>query len=175
MAPFRLFAAILAAALAGAPAVAHEEGVIRLSSPTAAPGQEIEIVGERLPRSMTLTLELRGALASYPLGEIGSDEKGAFTTRLALPVEVRPGRYRVMVLAPDGDVVARADLVVLAAPPAQIAPAGPIEHAHVTDAMMDLPVSRSSGEWVAIVAFVLACALIGIVLLRKVSRSDGAA
>ena len=63
MTPVRFFVVVVAAALAGAPAVAHEEGVIRLSSPTAAPGQEIEIVGERLPRSMTLTLELRGALA----------------------------------------------------------------------------------------------------------------
>jgi len=173
MTPVRFFVVVVAAALAGAPAVAHEEGVIRLSSPTAAPGQEIEIVGERLPRSMTLTLELRGALANYPLGEIESDDKGAFTTRLALPVEVRPGRYRVMVLASDGDVVARADLVVLAAPPAQIAPAEPIEHAHVTDAMMDLPVSRSTGEWVAIVAFVVAAVAGGLLLLRN-AREDEA-
>jgi hypothetical protein len=160
-------AAGLAAALAAASVAAHEEGVIRLASPTAAPGQEIEIEGEKLPRSTKLSLELRGALANYPLGEIESDQAGAFVTLLALPADVRPGRYRVMALAPDGDVVGRADLVVVAGRPAELVPAGPIEPAHVTDAMMDLPVSRSTGEWLAIAALIAGSAVGGFLLLRK--------
>jgi hypothetical protein len=169
--PGRALLVALVAALAAVPVVAHEEGVIRLASPTAAPGQEIEIEGERLPRSATLTLELRGALASYPLGEIESDEVGAFVTLLALPADVRPGRYRMMVLASDGDVVARAELLITAAPPAEIGPAGPIEPAHVTDAMMDLPMSRSIGEWAAIVGFIAAAAIAGLALLRSFPKA----
>lgn len=152
---------------------AHEEGVIRLSSPSASPGQEIEIRGERLPRSTMLRLELRGALATRALGEIRSDARGAFVMRLALPAVVDPGRYRVVALAPDDDVVARADLVVVAEPLPEIVRPGPTRTAQATDAMMELPLRRTAGEWAAIVALVALAALGGAVLLRgRGARGD---
>ena len=160
--------AILAAAGGVA---AHEEGVLRLGSPTASPGREIEVRGERLPRSSTVRLELRGALDSRALGEVATDERGGFATRLLLPTDLDPGRYRLLAFATDGDEVARVDLIILAAPPPELVPAEAAETVHATSDEMELDAALSPPEWAAILAFVVACAAGGLVLLRRPSAS----
>ena len=146
---------------------AHEEGVLRLGTPTGSPGAEIEIRGERLPPSASVRLELRGALASRPLTEVATDERGSFTLRLLVPTGTAPGRYRVVAVAEDGDDVARVDLIVLAVPQSELAPAGPFQPVHATADEMELERRLTAGEWAAIAAFVLACAAAGAALLRS--------
>lgn len=153
-----LFLTFLAATMA----LAHEEGVIHLGSKTLAVGGEIEIRGEELPEEAVLRLELQGALETYPLGEIRSDAAGAFRTRLALPAEAGPGSYVVVAIAPDGDEVARADLLVV---PAGEGTEGVAVVREPTAEEMELEVSRGPLEWAAILGFVTLCGIGGLALL----------
>jgi hypothetical protein len=153
----------------GSPAAAHEEGVIRLGARSAAVGQEIEVRGEQLPESTDLRLVLAGALATHPLMVVRSDSAGEFVQRLAIPQAASPGLYRVVAVAPDGDEVARAEIVVVAAAAAiEPAPAAAGAHgAHATDATMELATPSSAAERAAIAIMIALAAIGGVVLLRR--------
>lgn len=153
---------------------AHEEGVIRLGAPTAAPGDTLEILGEKLPRSATVRLELRGALETYLLGRVTTAASGAFEIHVPIPAEAQPGLYRVVAVAPDGDEVARAELViaeVAATPPAEM----PLGHAMATAEEMELPLDLTPVEWAVIGVFVALFALGGVLLLSERQKGTGRA
>ncbi len=163
----------------GTPLLAHEEGVIRLRSSEVSAGGELGLRGEKLLKNAALRLELRGTLETFPLGEVRTDAKGVFQARLALPAEARAGSYTVVAVAPDGDVAARAELTVSAAPPTT--PAGVAEHEghgamqpgalapnspHPTADMMKVPVSTTGLELAAIAGIVGVSLAGGLLLLR---------
>lgn len=173
--------------LLAAPAGAHEHGRIYLGAPRATLGDTLAVRGEKLSKATTFKLELRGALASYPLGQAKTDAKGAFTATFRLPADAKPGDYTVVVVAPDGDVSARANLALVAAPAAPVAatPAAPkaapadgqaeamagmpgmtAGSPHATAAPMDLPRHAGTGQWIAIGALTLVCFGFGAWLLR---------
>ncbi len=173
----------------GTPARAHEEGVIRLSAKEVRMGSELGLRGEKLPKSATLRLELRGTLETFPVGEVRTNAGGRFEARLALPVEARAGTYTVVAVASDGDVAARAELTIIAAAPAAGAPGlatpGVAKHeghsamntapmategAHPTAAMMKVPVSTTGVERAAVIGIVTLSLAAGLMLLRG-SRS----
>lgn len=163
-----------------APALAHEGGVIQLAAKEVSVRGELGITGAKLPKNAELHLELHGALEQFPLGIVRTDTAGAFTATLTIPDEVGTGSYVVIVLAPDGDVAARAELVVTAAPAtATDISAGtarmegmqmPGEAPHATAEMMVLPVTTGALEWAVIGAFVLLSFLGGAALLRDGRR-----
>lgn len=158
----------------------HENGTIRLASKEVKVGGELALRGEKLPKSATLRLQLRGALENFPLGEIRTDSAGTFSARLALPTEARAGSYTVVVLAPDGDVTARAALAIIPPPMAEMSP---MEHAamdsahqepamaHASPDMMDVGTATTPGEWMAIVAVIAASFAGGVILLRAARRA----
>jgi len=174
----------LVAALA-IPALAHEKGTIRILSKQVGVGGELIVQGEKLPKSAALKMELRGALETFPLAEVRTDSAGRFQARFALPVEVRAGTYTVVVVASDGDVVARADVVVAPAPlPSEDAMAGMEAHPgmpgpagapgqHATAEMMKVPVSTSGVEWAVIGTIIVLSAVGGIALLATARRGRG--
>lgn len=151
------------ALLAPATAGAHEEGVIRISPERATIGAEIEIRGEKLGEEVRLRLELRGALETYLLGEVETAEDGKFRATPRLPEPARAGRYRIVAVAPDGDDVARADLEIVATGDRGV---GFEEPREATDDPMPIETRPGPLEWLAIAAFVLACAAGGVALLR---------
>jgi hypothetical protein len=167
-------------------ALAHPKGTIRLASKELSVGGELALRGEALPKNETLRLQLRGTLETFPLSEVRTNAAGGFQARLALPVEARMGRYTVVVLAPDGDVAAQAELLIVAA----AAPAGVAaepEHAaghavpntspaatdmpHASAEMMEVPVATTAGEWVGILALIVASVGAGLALLFGALRS----
>lgn len=153
---------------------AHEEGVIRLGAPIAAPGDTLEIRGEELPRSATVRVELRGALETHLLGRVTTDASGAFEIHVPIPAEAQPGVYRVVAVAPDGDEVARAEFVV--AEVAATPPAGmPLGHAMATAEEMELPLELTPVEWAVVGAFVALFALGGVLLLSERQKGTGRA
>ncbi len=112
---FRLFVLALTTSLAHAsagPAEAHEEGVLTVASPSAAAGSALAVSGEHFSGSTSFRLLLKGALREYELGTIDSDTAGAFTREIVIPADVRPGAYRLVAVAPDGDEAAEVDLEV---------------------------------------------------------------
>jgi hypothetical protein len=169
----RLVMPITAALLLGVmPVAAHETGVVKVGSKQVGAGGEVTVRGEKLPKSATMRLELRGALKAFQLGEIKTDAKGEFETNIVVPETTELGNYKLVVLASDGDVTARADLVILAAAPKPTA----VDHAKMhgtasepeaTDAMMALPLAFSTIEVALIGTFVLAAIAGGLALLRR--------
>lgn len=109
-----LLTAGLVAALA-VPASAHETGVIRLDAKTLAVGAELGMRGQKFTKRIQLQIELRGTLKTFPLREVETDTAGKFQLRMALPADAKPGKYRVVAVASDGDDVGQAILVITAA------------------------------------------------------------
>lgn len=177
------FALILACS---ALARAHEKGAIRLASKEVGVGGELSLRGEKLPKSATLRLQLRGTLETFLLSEVRTNAAGVFQARLALPLTARTGSYKVVVLAPDGDVIAQADLNVIAAP----APMTAMEHAempkdhampntsptatdmaHASAEMMQVKVATTGVEWAGIVTILVLSLSGGVALLVGALRS----
>lgn len=180
-----------------APALAHEKGAIRLASKEVGVGGELVLRGEKLPKSATLRLQLRGTLETFPLSEVRTNAVGVFQARLALPLTARIGSYTVVVLAPDGDVVAQSDLNVVAAPlgvaqspPTQQGEMTPAQHSempkghampntspeatdmpHATADMMKVEAVTTGAEWVGILAIIAASLGGGLALLVGALRS----
>jgi len=164
---FTLFALV---ALLGSPraGAAHEKGVIHLALRTAVVGQTLDMRGEKFTPHTTLRLELRGPLATLPLGQVETDAAGGFRVAPILPAEARPGLYAIVALAPDGDEAARAELAIIAPPLGPEAPVhGPEHPGRPTDAAMDLDIRRGASEQAAIAVLIGLCAIVGLVLFRK--------
>lgn len=170
----------------GFPALAHEKGSIRLASKQVPVGGEVVLRGARLPKNATVQLQLRGTLETFPLGEVRVDASGAAQARIALPAEARRGAYKVVVVAPDGDVAAEADLIIVAVAPVAMDSMTAQEHAtmaaqdhakmlntspmataepHATAEPIELDVKTTPAEWAVITVIVLACVVAGAALL----------
>lgn len=157
--------------------MAHEKGIIRLASKEVPIGGELGLQGEKLPKSATLRLELRSALETFSLAEVRTNAAGRFQARLTLPADAGAGSYTVVALAPDGDVAARAQMVVLAAAPAHATEHGATDSTptrtaspHPTAETMKLAVATTGGERAAILTIIAACLGGGLTLLRGSRR-----
>lgn len=156
-----------------AAAMVHPEGVVRLSAKEIEAGSELGLRGEKLPKGATVKLELRGALVTFSLAELKSDTAGGFERSIVVPDTVKPGNYKLVVVADDGDVLASADLAILAAAPAAAAEDhaamghGETPSTEATDAMMPLDASFSTAEMSVIGVLILAGLAGGLALLRR--------
>jgi hypothetical protein len=180
-----LTAAVVSASVAllfspAVPAAAHETGAIHVSSHQVAIGGTVDVRGEKLPKSSALNLELRGVLDNFPVGIVHTDTAGAFQMALTVPKEVPAGPYTLVVTASDGDVTARADLVVGGTTTASASPAGTKDtgmagmpgmggnsEERANPAAMPIAHTTTAGEWVVIWALILACVGAGAALLAK--------
>ena len=157
--------------LVTAPGIAHEKGIIRLDSQEVPVGGELGLRGEKLPKSATVRLELRGTLETITLTAVRTNAAGKFQARLPLPSEARAGSYTVVALASDGDVVARAALVLVAAASTQAMDREPArESTHATAEMMKLTVATTGGERAVILTIIVASFGAGLILLRGSRR-----
>lgn len=166
-------------------AYGHGGGILRLSSKQVAAGGKIAMLGEKMGSNAEFRAELRGVLQNYPMGTLRSGATGTFSANLSVPATARPGTYTLVVIAPDGDVAGRAEVVVEAA--AVPSPGGmPRMTGHGpmasmpdmeamkgmpgmegTAEMMELDVSTGTGEWIVIGSLILASLGGGAVLLSR--------
>lgn len=154
-----------AAALVPAAALAHGDGVLELASSTAAAGEELVVRGSDFATGESYRLVLVGALEERELDSVRPDEDGAFSITVTVPDDLREGRYRLAAVAPDGDVVDRADLAVLGAPASEADAGTPDREARAGD--MPLERSRGRAEWGAVVLLVGLAGGLGARLLRR--------
>lgn len=163
------------------PALAHDKGTIALTPKQVGVGGNLSVRGDKLAKNATLKMQLRGTLETFDLAQVRTDTAGRFQSRFALPAEIKAGNYVVVVVASDGDVSARADLVVTAAAATTNAMPGMEGHAgmamppgapgqHATAEMMEVPVSTSGAEWSAIVAIIVLSGALGLLLLVGARR-----
>lgn len=161
------------------PAGAHGTGAIHLASKQVPVGGDLVLKGEKLGANQELRLELRGILDNYPVGLVRTDAKETFAARLPLPPHVPSGAYSLVAIAADGDVAARADLVVTPTGPAadtgnMAGMPGMAGHgmqemsgAHATAEMMKLDHVTTPGEWLIIALCILLSVGAGAFLLAK--------
>lgn len=153
-----LFAAVATVIMLGA--ATHPEATLRSPVSTVAAGSAMPLFGEEFEENQTVKLVLRGALAEYQLPEVQADAEGKVSVELRIPPEVRPGGYRLVSIADDGDVQASLELTVGPAATGavdhegmdhEMATAGGATHEGMaTEARADaLPIerSRSGMEW----------------------------
>ncbi len=181
-APLALLLLTLAASgVATRPLLAHESGTIRLSSPQVPVGGNMTLTGAQFTKNARLTLELRGALATLPLGRVRTDASGTFTFSFALPADARAGAYSLVVIADDGDVVGRAGLVVLAAAAPAPDPTGSMGQmpgmatGHGTPEMMNLPAGQSSSPAALVMTLLGVCVVAGAWMVHRARAAEGGA
>ncbi|MCZ6477129.1 MAG: hypothetical protein O6851_02300 [Gemmatimonadetes bacterium] len=174
---FALLAAILpATADETLPSVAHEEAVLESSRSSVPAGAVLPLDGRDFGEGERYVLRLVGALREYELGEVEADAEGLFSIELAIPGSVTPGAYQVVAVAPDGDVTARLDLVVLKAEAAE--PEGAEERPASEAAQeaaprvaradeMPIERSRSGLEWGVIGLLIAGAGGLGLGLIKK--------
>jgi hypothetical protein len=182
----RLLSGIVLASIAlvltpAIPASAHETGAIHVSTKQVAVGGTFGVRGEKLPKSSALKLELRGILDNYPVTTVTTDTAGAFQSQITVPQQVPVGTYTLVVIASDGDVTARADLAVSAAPTAPVTAStagqpssmgdmpgmGDMSGEHAIATPMVIAQTTTPVEWGVIWAVIVASFLAGVILLKR--------
>ncbi len=162
----------LAASFAVSPLQAHEEGVLTLPSARLTAGGALPVKGSDFSRSTTYVLVLKGALREFELGRVTSDTAGGFEIELSLPGEARPGAYRLVAVAPDGDEASGVELEIEAAPVKESPDReeGPAESAsYVAPSAEPLDIQRdwSAAEWFVLGALFGGALAGGLALLRR--------
>jgi len=144
-------------------------------------GGTVTVRGEKLPKSSELKLELRGVLDNFPVGSVKTDTGGAFVLPLTVPQSVPAGPYTLVVIASDGDVTARADLVVSAAASATAQAGGAaapgsmadmpgmagMSDEHATAEPMSIAHTTTAAEWVVIWGIIVVSLIAGLTLVRR--------
>lgn len=110
---YPVFLGLASSALLDAHApLTHEEGVLTLSADAATVGSSLRVTGTDFTASTSYRLALQGALDRYELEAVEADAEGSFELRLSIPDHVRPGTYRLIAVAPDGDESGEAELLI---------------------------------------------------------------
>lgn len=113
--PSTLLSVLLAAGLwiaGAAPALAHEDAVLEVDRSAIAPGDSLALDGSDFTAGFEYQLRLVGTLDEHDLANVRADSAGRFRVEVSVPSDVRPGRFRIVAVAGDGDEVASADLRV---------------------------------------------------------------
>lgn len=169
---------MLLAAVDPSPASAaevHEEAVLEAPAATVAAGDELALTGRDFAAGEDHRLRLVGVLDEHDLGEISPDSAGTFERPVRIPREASPGRYQIEAVAPDGDVVARLSLTVVAGSGSEpAAGGGDADDAaagtaarEATDEELEIDHTRSALDWTVILLLLGAAAGTGIGLLRR--------
>ncbi len=161
--------AIVFAANAALGAAAHGKGRLVLPHPAVAAGSALHVEGVEFEPG-AYHLHLRGTLARYELPRVEIGEAGTFSLAWDVPADARPGAYRLVVVAPDGDEVTNADVAITPLGPGPAASEERLGHEAPTAARADampLERSRSAAEWVVILLAIAGSGALGAALLRR--------
>lgn len=159
---------------------AHPEATLRSSRGEVPAGGSLPLSGEKFTGGESVRLVLRGALDEYDLRAVRPAEDGTFALDVEVPGTVRPGSYRLVAVAGDGDVVATLEVSVVQALAGEHASAieetvdlskqgtGPV--AHATAEEMPIERSRAGLEWGLIGLLVGLAGAIGLSLVLHAER-----
>jgi hypothetical protein len=159
-------------ALTGA-AATHPSGVLKLSSKLLKAGDSLAVAGERFAEKDAVTIVLLGISGRVELGTAPTDSSGSFRRSFLVPAATKPGQYRLVAEAVDGDEVASVEVAVQAGAEsmepmsAGTMPAGMIMEGRPTGEPLQLARARNRAViWTASL-FIIACLASGAVLLGK--------
>ncbi|HEX9754496.1 MAG TPA: hypothetical protein VGA42_02255 [Gemmatimonadales bacterium] len=167
------------------PGLAHEKGVLSLPSRSLPVGATVSLRGAKFAADLRLALILTGMGGRTTLAEVRADSAGRFVHELSIPGDLVPGPYRLVAVAPDGDVVAGLDLELIPAVMTQ-APMAEVPHdAHTmpgaeaqrTPGADPLVLARAKSPLVTVGALgvMVAALALGVVMLRRSAKRGHAA
>lgn len=158
---------------------AHGKGRLVLPHSTVAAGDTLHVQGKQFAPGR-VTLELRGALAAYAVAGVEVGRDSSFAVAWPVPVDARPGAYRLVAIADDGDEITRVDVTLTeapAAPPTTDEHAGEaaadehaahaVEPADAHAGAFPLERARSAVEWTVIVVVLGASLVAGVRWVRS--------
>jgi hypothetical protein len=168
------------------PGLAHEKGVLSLPSRSLPVGATVSLRGEKFGADLRLALILTGMGVRTTLAQVRADSAGRFAHELSIPGDLVPGPYRLVAVAPDGDVVAGLDLELIPAVMTQASPMAEVPHdAHTmpgaeaqrTPGADPLVLARAKSPLVTVVALgvMVAALALGVVMLRRSAKCGHAA
>lgn len=177
------FLVLMVAALPFRDALAHGTGAIKLSTKQSSAGATVTVLGSEFNKNSSVRLELRGVLATQVFGRVATSPNGTFQQVVTIPAGTKAGQYSVVAVAPDGDVVADATLMIADPTAASSgAPAsGPMMNmhgmqgmmaAHATAERMKVPIPITTMGWSVIATIIVVSAAVGISLLRSAGGSQ---
>jgi hypothetical protein len=162
---------LLVLSLAAAHAtVFHPRGTLRVASRSPRAGDSLAVSGLHFAARDAVTIVLVGVAGRVGLGAAATDSAGAFKRSFLIPVSTKPGAWRLVAEANDGDEVASLDLTLQAA-----SVAAPEDHSTHTAAgggseptgePLALARARSAAVSGSIWMLVLTCLVAGAALLR---------
>ena len=172
--PSTVLSVLLAAGLwiaGAAPALAHEDAVLEVDRSAVAPGDSLVLDGSDFGEGGEYQLRLVGTLDEHDLAKVRADSAGRFRVEVSVPSDVRPGRFRIVAVAGDGDEVASAELRITDRATASSIPdtaAGESSSSRRprTDEM-DLARERSGLEWGLIVLLIGGTGGLGAFVVRR--------
>ncbi len=159
-------ALILALTLNVGLTMAHGGAELTVSPAAAAPGDTITVEGQGLEAGEVFTITLEGMSFQTELGRATVGEDEDFHQQFALPREIPPGTYQVLAVSEEGERLS-AELTIVGSTGGQPA-AAPEPSAEP----MDLDRTISAGQWVVIIAGVVASVGAGVILLRGRKESQ---
>lgn len=172
----KLWLVALGAALAG---TAHGAGRLILPEKSVAVGDTLRVRGAGFAPG-TVTLTLRGALDAHDVGSVTIGSDSAFALAWAVGRHVKPGAYRLIAVADDGDEITRVDLAITEPGPESEPATEALPEAHAghgaggearADAM-SLERRRSGAEWTLLVLLWAASVGGGWAMLNSKSTVD---
>lgn len=107
--------ALLACLVLGpANAAAHGDATLEGPDGPVPAGQRMTLAGRGFVPDEIHRIVLRGTLDEVELTTVAAGADSTFTEEVTVPRDARPGQYRIVALAPDGDEVATLDVPVTA-------------------------------------------------------------
>lgn len=150
----------------------HPEGILEPAAKTFVAGDSLSIGGRKFEPDDAVTLLLIGVAGRTELVTAATDSAGAFRVRVLVPASLKPGSYRLVAEAVDGDEVGTVEVMVLAATPEPMENHDPASHAmpaeHAAPTAEPIAVNRAGNiglrftAWLTIIAF----AGVGLALMR---------
>lgn len=159
-------------------AFAHGTGAIKLSTKQSSAGATVTVLGSEFAKNSSVRLELRGVLATQVFGRVATGPNGSFQQVVTIPAATKTGQYSIVAVAPDGDVVADATLMIADAASVSSATSAPgpmmsmpgmqgTMAAHATAEKMTVPIPITTMGWSVIASIIGVSAAAGIWLLRS--------
>ncbi len=153
-------AILLAVSLGVTPTMAHGGAELTLSPAQVPPGGSVTVKGEGVEAGEMFTIHIEGVSYQATLGTVAVGDDGDFHEEFVIPTDTPPGTYQVRATSQEGEVLST-ELSVVADP-------GPVEPAAAEPSAepMQLNRTKSTAQWVVILAGILGSAALGLVLVR---------
>jgi len=140
-------------------AYAHGGAEINAYPPSVAPGETLVVEGEDINANGPIAIFLDSVRGRLRLGQVQGDAEGNFKVSLTIPQDASAGRYLLKAIGSSGTTASME--VTITAVSSQVPTT---ETRMATPEEMKINRTRSTGEWIGLIAFLSGIAFVGTLL-----------